>query len=594
MPSTFRLTLYIFSCWLVLSLYISYISEWWKVETRPDKSVHKYESVTVSNESYRVNGKLGISWDQFISTKAVGFRSPRQELSITRSTIAHMTICQSEVERNLSTPRLDADDFKWCQWALSVDGGQVKVGKSYGKLAASERAKYEQLQCNTVAQGTNPSCDDIWGEKLVSFWKANVMPELCASSSSSSPGQYTSRVRCIESVVRHRLCTFEHVMFNFSLMTRHPRESHTDTRAFAKGFLASHCASERTDIEYFPFYSPSVDTKHTRCSYVIPEPVLAFSHDDLRNLGHSMSDIMNVWLMLWLTGLTAHSHEVTFLNIDSFRGGHNFDDDLFDFGLHYEKTFARVLKASDFAHDNGTVCFKKLVVQPKPLILFTWDGWWQDMPCSFVGPSSLYQRWNLQVRDKYGLLGEEHMVTNKKMRLLFISRRKASSEDSVGLSSYYSSRVISNEAEVLAALQAIPDLEVVHIDLAALSFEEQVRLISSVGVLVGMHGAGIANSMHMPVGSRYCCGVIEIFPQGEFEAIKGYGNMARKMGHRYDSFVALAGGHDPREGTPVDPALLKERVVAMLRTLVDKPQMSCLLPKVVSDAYFDSYPASVY
>jgi hypothetical protein len=29
-----------------------------------------------------------------------------------------------------------------------------------------------------------------------------------------------------------------------------------------------------------------------------------------------------------------------------------------------------------------------------------------------------------------------------------------------------------------------------------------------------MHGAGIANTMHMPVGTKYCCGVVEIFPQG--------------------------------------------------------------------------------
>jgi hypothetical protein len=49
-----------------------------------------------------------------------------------------------------------------------------------------------------------------------------------------------------------------------------------------------------------------------------------------------------------------------------------------------------------------------------------------------------------------------------------------------------------------------------------------------------MHGAGIANSMHMPIGTRFCCGVIEIFPQGEFQNIRGYGNMARRMGHHYE------------------------------------------------------------
>jgi hypothetical protein len=27
--------------------------------------------------------------------------------------------------------------------------------------------------------------------------------------------------------------------------------------------------------------------------------------------------------------------------------------------------------------------------------------------------------------------------------------------------------------------------------------------------------------MHMPVGTKHCCGVIEIFPNGEFNHIKG-------------------------------------------------------------------------
>ncbi len=73
-------------------------------------------------------------------------------------------------------------------------------------------------------------------------------------------------------------------------------------------------------------------------------------------------------------------------------------------------SFGRVFKAVDFANQRtdvqgrSTVCFKRLIFQPIPLILFTWDGWWQEMKCSFVGPSSLFQRWNLQLRSNYNLL----------------------------------------------------------------------------------------------------------------------------------------------------------------------------------------------
>jgi hypothetical protein len=35
---------------------------------------------------------------------------------------------------------------------------------------------------------------------------------------------------------------------------------------------------------------------------VINETVLLYSHDNIRNLAHTLNDLMNVWLMLWLSG----------------------------------------------------------------------------------------------------------------------------------------------------------------------------------------------------------------------------------------------------------------------------------------------------
>ena len=80
------------------------------------------------------------------------------------------------------------------------------------------------------------------------------------------------------------------------------------------------------------FYCPLVEPESTQCDYVIDEPVLAFSHDDIHNLGHSMSDFMNVWAMLWLSGMGGMSHEINFLNIDALRLGHSYNDELSIFG----------------------------------------------------------------------------------------------------------------------------------------------------------------------------------------------------------------------------------------------------------------------
>jgi hypothetical protein len=81
------------------------------------------------------------------------------------------------------------------------------------------------------------------------------------------------------------------------------------------------------------FYQPSVQADATRCDYVIEETVLAYSHDDIQNLGHTMSDFMNVWLMLWLSQQAAYAGDVHFLNIDALRMGHNYHDVLTQFGL---------------------------------------------------------------------------------------------------------------------------------------------------------------------------------------------------------------------------------------------------------------------
>jgi len=69
-------------------------------------------------------------------------------------------ICSKEVEDKLKA-KLEGKDLQWCEWALSPSGGKVKVGSSYGTLNSQEREKYEQLNCNSVAQGSNPSCDDV-------------------------------------------------------------------------------------------------------------------------------------------------------------------------------------------------------------------------------------------------------------------------------------------------------------------------------------------------------------------------------------------------------------------------------------------------
>jgi hypothetical protein len=76
----------------------------------------------------------------------------------------------------------------------------------------------------------------------------------------------------------------------------------------------------------FQFYKPMDDPSTATCDYVITTPVLAYSHDDINNIGHTLSDLMNVWAMLWLSSEAPMAKDMHFLNIDAIRMGHNFDD----------------------------------------------------------------------------------------------------------------------------------------------------------------------------------------------------------------------------------------------------------------------------
>ena len=313
------------------------------------------------------------------------------------------------------------------------------------------------------------------------------------------------------------------------------------------------------------------------------ETVVAYSHDNIRSFSHMFSDYLNVQSLLWLSNTSTHSKDVTFLNIDSFRMQPFFGDQPNEYFSHYKKIFKRLVRAIDFG--SKKICFKHLIMQSKPEILFTMDGWRHDLRCANIGPSSLYQRWNLKMRNDRDLLIPDTIHTQNVFTILLIKRasrigsrvRSSSSKGSKTISTPTTIPVdrdstpdnspsalgISNSEEITTMLGIMSkdiaaknknrelSIEIIQQDFDSLSFDEQVLLVGKSSIIVGMHGTGIALSMHMPVGTKYCCGVIEIFPsirekdnRGTFDSphatisstlknTKGHSNMAKRMGLKY-------------------------------------------------------------
>lgn len=221
--------------------------------------------------------------------------------------------------------------------------------------------------------------------------------------------------------------------------------------------------------------------------------------------------------------------------------------------------------------------------------------------CVSSGMSSLFQRWNLQVRQNYNLLTAEALPSPTVLRVLLISRSAPTSGPN---STHILSRMFTNTQELQSALQTYAAqkslattsldttsnsnttgfrVEVTHSVFGSLSYLDQVRSMSETSIVIGMHGAGIASSIHMPVGTALCCGIVEIFPEGEFKTIKGYSSLARKLGHQYER-INVAPAHTSLQGTTVAPELVTSALDSLISKIV-KARGSCFLPEVLNVPY---------
>lgn len=126
-----------------------------------------------------------------------------------------------------------------------------------------------------------------------------------------------------------------------------------------------------------------------------------------------------------------------------------------------------------------------------------------DSQCSFEGPSSLFQRWNLHMRRLFGHLDASSALSTVPVRKVVLLIR---TENSNPWGSARSSRILLNQPEVQAAISKVLSLSrtastlwhetefEVH-DFARLSFPEQVALMAQTSVFVGVHGAGSSSTV---------------------------------------------------------------------------------------------------
>lgn len=109
---------------------------------------------------------------------------------------------------------------------------------------------------------------------------------------------------------------------NFKKVRKRKTEAGT-TRSWERGFLRADCGyMGAEDIGYSSLYLPDIEGQNGAiCNYVFNETVLVYSHDNIRNFGLMVSDYLSVWSMMWLSGLSHESKDITLLNIDNMKRG---------------------------------------------------------------------------------------------------------------------------------------------------------------------------------------------------------------------------------------------------------------------------------
>lgn len=532
--------------------------------------------------------KKSIPWQEFIHSKGAVTRKTPSKPSPTFESVLHnaaLRTCPASVVNALQKPALKQTDIEWCQWATSPTGGGVMVGKSWGTLAkAEDRTRFDSLNCNAVTADHNPSCDDAWGDDFVRKWRSQRNRNVQCNNPAGS------NIECHVSDNKEKFCVLENVMIDFAKAQKiNKGTAKVASKKFAQDYMSMDCHEGTVEPAFtFPhLLSPSrPPSSKAVCDYVVEDTVLLFSHDNIRNMAHTLNDVMNVWLMLWLDGRAGNTSTMPFLTIDALKLYNNFDDLVNQYFTTCEKTFGAILRGADFGQ--GTLCLRRVLTQPLPARGFVWDNWHNDLPCSFVGPSSLYQRWNLQVRHSFGLLSSavRQKFASQVLKVVLIVR----TEEHNDWGSYRTSRLFLNQPEIVATIEQLRmqlhggrhAFELVVQDFAKLSFEHQVQLMAETNILVGMHGAGISQSQYMSIGAERCCGVLEIFPRGEFTPVRGFANMIRKMGLRY-SRIDISREDSLTNGAKVPVQELGTKLRELIAGVVREP--ACVLPQVIDDPY---------
>uniref|UniRef100_A0A7S2RD73 Glycosyltransferase 61 catalytic domain-containing protein n=1 Tax=Mucochytrium quahogii TaxID=96639 RepID=A0A7S2RD73_9STRA len=353
--------------------------------------------------------------------------------------------------------------------------------------------------------------------------------ELCSSNG-------ISKMKCSvtksEGNNRFRFCTYENVFIDFSRTTSNrklkPGFWNMDCTLLPNKdpFVANNIYTEEhanftTGFQFFPagtFNSEGF-------LYTITDPVFIISHDQ-QNVFHSMARTVALYHTIMMTGIDPSKSILMIYDLTKhcangrdFRGRKvpNPDCEGPSYQI-YRYWFKAIVRASDIENKYGSkVKLSKLVPMDREGLGYFWGDFWGEKH-PHACPSIVLRSMALHTLNRMGIKHPTH--EKNKLTATIVFRRG-------------STRLVANEHKLVQAVRS--KVETVNvIDLGALTWIDQVQLISQTDILIGVHGAALSQCVFLPFRSA----MIEIRPfagRGA-NATSSFGTLGTRAGAKYFDF----------------------------------------------------------
>ncbi|CAL5022235.1 unnamed protein product [Urochloa decumbens] len=206
----------------------------------------------------------------------------------------------------------------------------------------------------------------------------------------------------------------------------------------------------------------------------------------------------------------------------------------------YAVVFEKLTKYTliDFNKDNEVHCFKHAIVGLHAYMEFTIDPLKAPHNYSMVDFNRFMRRTYSLPRDAVTALGE---IPKTKPRLLIISRQRT--------------RMFLNLKEIVAMAEEIGYEVVVEEANVNSNVAHFAKVVNSVDVMMGVHGAGLTNCVFLPHGAT----LIQIVPWGALDGICriDFGYPAEQMGLRYKHYSIGVHESSLTDQYPMDHEIFK-------------------------------------